>query len=117
MPEMTEITLPGGLIIKGTKEQLDEALATLRAKIDDGVHYLSASRGVLNIDEMHPNHIKNAILRIYLDWLEDKRNLDWPEFFNAIAMGPDSNTMKALVKTCYEKTMPTAEAAAADTGS
>ena len=103
MPKYEEkitITLPDGTEIKGTPNNVrkmgyfdknsnislldDNSLAKLG-------YYRSDSKGILEIKLMNTLHIRNAILKIYREWIECvAREEDICEVIRYIGDGPDS---------------------------
>lgn len=57
-------TLPNGLVVEGTMQQINQVRKSLGFTtlfVADGLHYQSASRGVIRIADMDTKHIKNAV--------------------------------------------------------
>ncbi len=60
--------LPNGVTVEGDINQVNTARKAFGFEPlyqADGVHYKSASRGVVRISEMDDNHIKNAIRKMH----------------------------------------------------
>lgn len=76
--EFVTVTLPTGMIISGTQEQVVETLNALGHKPDTYIPgtYMSSSKGLIPIASMATPHIKNALLVEYRDWLDTLRTVD-----------------------------------------
>ena len=66
-----KFTLTDGREIEGTVEEIERFMAGPQAEEVDGWgphgdrdHYISSSKGIIRIDEMHSNHIRNALLKM-----------------------------------------------------
>lgn len=99
-----KITLPNGLVVEGTPDQIQSLSEMLGFKTDlSKTHYNSSHKGWLLISEMETSHIKNALLKRYREWitkLGDDNNTSTTLAFrnvkNAVHTGPDDPTFIAL---------------------
>jgi hypothetical protein len=96
----TRVTLPNGVILEGEGAEFRKTLESLGIdKIDDGIHYSSASKGVVAIKDMAPPWLKNSICKMYRDWAADLSEVkDLKEFVRRLHNGPSSKTMMGLIK-------------------
>jgi len=58
-------TLPNGVIVEGTTEQVHAVMRTFGMFVEDGLHYNSSTKGVIRIADMNDQHLKNAIRKLY----------------------------------------------------
>lgn len=69
------VTLPNGLELNGTLDQLKETAAKLDFKLEDlfspKEYYLSSTHGPLKISEMQTQHLINAANKLLPDWTKD----------------------------------------------
>lgn len=87
-----KVTLPSGLILEGDTAEVARAANALGFRLDDGVHYNSASRGRVEIREMTTPHIMNAIRKIYRAWADDLNTaVTAQQFFKVVHDGPRDN--------------------------
>lgn len=101
-----KVTLPTGLVIEGTYDQLREALTSMgKAYLipanphDPTVYYNSSSKGWVKIKEMATPHLRNAILKRYAEWVEELRSLTNPRVLcNAMKNGISDLTWLAMVR-------------------
>jgi hypothetical protein len=99
-----KITLPNGMSLEGTLEQVRAAATALgyaNTLGNDGVHYLSESRGLIPIASMDSAHIRNAILKIYREWVAGlSAEKDNAKLMESLRTGPRNNiTLLALLST------------------
>lgn len=97
---VTRVTLPNGVILEGEGPEFRKTLESLGIdKIDDGVHYSSASKGVIPIKEMATPWLKNSVCKRYRDWAADLSEVkDLKEFIERLHGGPNDKTMMGLIK-------------------
>lgn len=99
-----KITLPNGLVLEGTIDQIQTVSAKLGYTTDlSRTHYNSSHKGWLLISEMETSHIKNALLKLYREWItklgEDNNTSTTQACRNvklAVHNGPDNPTFAAL---------------------
>jgi hypothetical protein len=61
---MVRETLPNGMIFEGTAAQLLEVKKALGIFVENGVHYNSSTKGIIEIAKMEDTHIKNAVRKL-----------------------------------------------------
>lgn len=95
-----KVTLPNGLVVEGTDIQVLETLAKLGYDSILGTEYYhSSSKGLIKISEMETTHLRNAILKIYAQWVSDLHSITDPkELCNKMMEGITDKTWLALVK-------------------
>lgn len=82
---VVEVDLGNGVVLRGPQSEL----ASLLGKVRLGPYYSSESRGLIPIKTMASEHIKNALLKKYREWLESLRHIDSINaFVRAINAGP-----------------------------
>lgn len=95
----TEYVLPNGMVLKGTLTQVNEALSKMGVSFEDGVHYMSATKGLMVIKDMATGHIKNAFLKKYRIWLDKLATLPHNEMVVSIQSGNSNDiTFVALLR-------------------
>jgi len=93
------VTLKSGVVIEGSGDEFQKLIKELGGvKEDDGIHYMSESKGVVTISSMNSVHIKNAIAKQYRDWAQSLTSLSVGDFLSKMRSGPDGATMLALIK-------------------
>lgn len=97
---MSRITLPNGITLEGEGPEFQKTLEVLGVnKVDDGVHYTSASKGITPIKEMATPWIKNAICKIYREWAAALSDIeDTKLFLMRLRIGPKTLTIKGLIE-------------------
>ena len=109
------LTLKDGKIIEGTSDELLRLLNSshnLRTDVKFGKYgnkkfYLSESKGVVEIASMNEVHIRNAMCKIYREWVEGLNKLEPAEFLKQLQFGLTDDTFLAmavqLAKFVYSK--------------
>ena len=93
-----KITLPNGMTLEGTLEQVSDAAKRLGFNLgNDGVHYVSSTRGLIKISDMTEQHLRNAILKRETARLQELKALDLRSFLRALASGTTDVTTLAMV--------------------
>lgn len=101
---MTELTLPSGVTISVKDDCSEQELNNIKRKlglfVPDGVHYESSTNGIVKIADMHTNHIKNAIRKLYRTWVDAlSTTMTNKEFLQTVANGPNVDpTLLGLVQ-------------------
>lgn len=65
------ITLPNGLKVEGTPDQINKVAQTFGYSdvIGEGTYYKSDTHGYIRIVEMDTRHLRNAMLKMYRNWV------------------------------------------------
>jgi len=93
-----KVTLKDGLVLEGSQEQVMETMEKLGLK-GDGVFYNSGTMGLLVIKEMQSLHLRNAILKMYTEWVDSLHKIAEPkEVVTKILNGMDDPTFVAMLK-------------------
>jgi hypothetical protein len=99
---MPRVILKSGVVVEGDGPALYETLRALGMNaFDNGLHYLSATKGVLLIRDMDTKHLRNAILKQYREWLEGltkDKDMSDATVLHHLNIGPQAETMVALVE-------------------
>lgn len=97
-----------GVEMSGNPDELAQLLTKLG--IDDrALYYNSSSKGKLLISEMHTEHLRNAILRMYSDWVANLqrtvRSMDDAEFLTVLKNGAGEGniTLLAMVNELHKR--------------
>lgn len=97
--QLMKIQLANGLWLEGTASQLVEAATKLgQALGNDGTYYLSQSRGLIRIDQMDQQHVRNALLKLHREWVSTLTTLNDRQLSNALTTGNQNATFLALVR-------------------
>ena len=97
--QLMKIQLANGLWLEGTASQLVEAATKLgQALGNDGTYYLSQSRGLIRIDQMDQQHVRNALLKLHREWVSTFPTLNDRQLSNALTTGNQNATFLALVR-------------------
>ena len=96
---MITITLPNGLTLSGTADQVTETAKKLGfAHLgDDGIHYMSESKGLIKIADMDTRHVRNAMLKLYREHVASLAQLSDKDLLRALRDGFDSKTFTSLL--------------------
>lgn len=87
-----KIVLDDGRTIEGTSAEITDLLRIIAARGDVNKVYFSESRGTwLPIADMHPTHARNALLKIYREWVTKLSLLDNTALIEALKNGPSNN--------------------------
>ncbi len=97
---MLKVTLPNGIVIEGSQDQIKDTLKKLGIEgFGDGTYYYSSSRGIVKITDMHTTHLRNAILRYYQDWVNNLHKITNPrELVNKLIDGIEDKTWIAMIR-------------------
>jgi len=93
-----KVTLPDGMIIEGSVDQIRKTLEKLGLS-GDGLFYNSGSRGLVLIKEMQSLHLRNAILKMYNQWVDSLHRIVEPkEVVDEILDGNTDPTFVAMLQ-------------------
>lgn len=93
-----KITLENGMVLDGTVEQISSVLTKMGLS-GDGVFYHSKSKGLVVIKDMQSIHLRNAILKLYGQWVDSLHKIAEPkDVIGAILDGPSDKTWIAMVR-------------------
>lgn len=85
------------LTLEGNEKDVLEALKFLRIE-KESYMYKSESRGWLVISEMQSDHLRNAMLKIYQQWVDSLHSIKNPmDVVNAVVEGCTDKTFVAMV--------------------
>lgn len=95
--EAMEITI-NGIKMTGTAAQLAEVARKLGANIgNDGVHYLSSSRGLIRIDQMSEEHLLRTIRKRIREAAQSVQTLEGIEFLTGVSNANNDVTTRAML--------------------
>lgn len=105
---MTKLTLTNGSVIEGTTEEISKFLGLSPEKIAVGPYgnvlfYKSESKGLVAIKEMNEYHLRNAIAKIYREWVDTLNKLELESFLSYLTLGPTDETFLAMVGELYNR--------------
>jgi hypothetical protein len=94
-------TLRNGATLEGTPDQIVAVARSLGETVnfDDGLHYLSATRGLMLIRDMDLNHLRNALVKRYAAFvatLESKNGKTHAQVCSEI-QSPSDKTLVGLM--------------------
>jgi hypothetical protein len=72
------IQLKNGMVVEGTLDQISAVARQFGETIafqGDGIHYESSSKGLIRIDSMENQHLRNALLKRYATFVSDLKML------------------------------------------
>lgn len=88
-----------GVTMNGTPEQIAAIARQLGVEVgNDGVYYLSSSRGLIRITDMQDEHLKRTIAKRTRDWAVNLSNLDGAAFIREVTNGTRDVTTLAMVR-------------------
>lgn len=94
-----KITLPNGVTLDGTADQILDVAEKLGFKDVLKGYYLSASKGWLEISKMNTTHLRNAIIKQYEEWVDDLHIITDPKVMVRMLMnGIEDETWLDMVK-------------------
>lgn len=99
---MVSIRLPDGTVISGTTEQVNALMNKLG--LSKGIYYNSESHGPILISEMNTVHLKNSVLKLYAQWVNDLHYLNAEEVVERILEGNTDETFVAMLRQLGTRT-------------
>lgn len=75
---MTKFTIKPGLVLEGSKEDIDEFIEEFGYSTE--VYFSSSKDEYLDVKEMHPEHLRNAYLKQLETIIEELRKMPVEEF-------------------------------------
>jgi hypothetical protein len=100
-----KFTLPNGMIIEGTPDQVLDAATKLGYRVPvagkgtEDWYYSETNGTYIPISGMALPHIKNALLKLYRDWVADlSSEKDFAKLLKLIHDGPTEPVMIGLIK-------------------
>jgi hypothetical protein len=101
-------TLPNGMTIEGTPQQVSEVMSKLGLGnlLGDGTYYYSETHGPILIREMKTQHLRNAILKAYHNWLTNvvAKQTSARNFAYALINGFNDKTIYAMIMELKSRT-------------
>lgn len=95
---LVTVTLPNGIVVTGTTEQVDTVARSFGySAFDPTLYYKSSHLGWVKISEMSTDHLGNAIRKMMRTWAADLSNKKGKDMVNTIALGNQDKTYRALV--------------------
>lgn len=96
--EKIKVTLPNGLTLEGTPSQVASAASAFGFSLgNDGVHYLSSTRGLIRISDMDSTHLRNAMLKAYRKWAESLSGKTSYQIITELRNGPTDKTLVGMI--------------------
>lgn len=100
MSNEVSIKLASGVVLTGPSDEVIKLAKNLDDTIRLDQYYFSQSRGeYIRISEMNTVHLRNAVLKMYAEWVEDLRSALSPrDFAAAIYTGPTDPVLINMVR-------------------
>lgn len=98
---MAKVTLPNGVTVEGTPTQITEIAKTLGYPAS--MFYNSSTQGLVAISGMAKPHLKNAIIKLYREWVEALSRTDDVTFLKRIEEGPSDNAVLVAMLEEFRK--------------
>lgn len=96
-----KITLVNGMTLEGTQEQIVDAMKKLGMR-GDALFYNSESKGLVLISTMDRRWLRNAIAKMYRDWVNTlSGSMSSADFLEVLKEGPTDPTLKAMIAELY----------------
>lgn len=95
-----KVTLPNGMKVEGTADQIENMAKALGFSnvFDPSKYYTSDSRGVMLISAMNTTHLRNAILKDYMEWVKALHSITNPKtLVEAITNGISNKMWLAML--------------------
>ena len=93
-----KVTMKDGLVLEGTPQQIAETMTKLGIS-GSTLFYNSGTHGLILIQNMETYHLRNAIVKMYREWVEELRSISEPKMFvNKIVDGITDPTWIAMVE-------------------
>lgn len=104
-----KLTLKDGRVIEGTPDELARIinsanLDVVLGKYGNKIYYKSESKGLVEIKNMNEIHIRNAMCKIYREWVEGLNKLEPAEFLTQLSSGLTDETFISLAVELARKT-------------
>lgn len=101
MFDKTKISLPNGMTIEGTPEQISTTLSALgyAQLVPENYYFSESKQEYLKIEEMNTGHLKNAILKIAREWVEHLHEINNPQtLIHMLKNGIKDENAQAMLK-------------------
>jgi hypothetical protein len=101
-------TLANGVVIEGTLDQIQtaaKAYGLTYAFEGDGVHYKSASRGLIRIKDMDDTHLRNAMFKMLREWAASLNTLPDDKLLVNLRNGNQDRTFLSLANEFMTRMM------------
>ena len=104
-----KLTLKDDRVIEGTPDELAKIinlakLDVVLGKYGNKIYYKSQPKGLLEIKNMNEIHIRNAMCKIYREWVEGLNKLEPADFLNQLSAGLTDETFISLAIELARKT-------------
>lgn len=105
---MAKLMLKDGSSVEGTAEELVRFVNRAPEKVETGLYgnvlfYKSESKGLVAIKEMNEYHLRNAIAKIYREWVVSLNKLELDAFLSHLTLGPTDETFLSMVGELYNR--------------
>ena len=101
--EQMKVTLPNGMVVEGSPEQVKQVASFYGIKnlVGDDQYYYSESKGeLLLIYNMNTSHLRNAILKFYREWTEKLSEIKNPQLLcRTMQSGIQDRAWLSMVRT------------------
>lgn len=97
-------TLKDGTVIEGTAEQVNRILAAMGQTPNATEWYHSESKGWVPIATMETTHIRNAMLKMYREWVTTLSTYSGQHLIILLRDGPTNQTFAALLTEYIKRT-------------
>ena len=98
-----KVTLSDGMILDGSVDQIRKTLEKLGLS-GDGLFYNSGTRGLVLITEMQSLHLRNAILKMYIQWVDSLHKISEPKGVAEEILGGNTDpTFVAMLRELYSR--------------
>ena len=94
-----KVTLSNGVVVEGTLEQIQQVASTFKSTIpslDDGTWYMSSTKGLVRIRDMETQHLRNALLKRYREFVSQLSTLSNNVIASEI-VAPSDKTLVGLM--------------------
>lgn len=105
---MAKLILKDGTSVEGTGEELAAFANRAKDSVEFGPYgnvllYKSESRGLIPIKGMNKYHLRNAMCKIYREWVSTLNNLEPDEFMTSLELGVTDQTFLAMFNELYNQ--------------
>lgn len=83
----TSVTLSDGMVLTGTRDQVERAAKNLGYNLS-GMYFSSSTNSYMPITSMDTTHLRNAIHKIHREWVDSLNGLSARDYVKAMSAGP-----------------------------
>ena len=99
-----KVTLKNGSILEGTLDQITSTMRALGEEMKMTGWYHSSTHGWVEIRRMSDSHLRNAMLKVYREWVNSLSGLSDLQLINALRSNCTDETFISLLAEFITRT-------------